>query len=98
MSNDLSELRDKLLAKRALQARALEEAKNSVEEFKKIQSSLTEEQISALEKYGIDVRFLQNVQSDRLLTDTDYLASVKEQVITVVSTLQQEVERVLCTN
>lgn len=98
MSNDLSELRDKLLAKRALQARALEEAKNSVEEFKKIQSSLTEEQIYALEKYGIDVRFLQNVQSDRLLTDTNYLASVKEQVITVVSTLQQEVERVLCTN
>lgn len=98
MSNDLSELRDKLLAKRALQARALEEAKNSVEEFKKIQSSLTEEQISALEKYGIDVRFLQNVQSDRLLTDTNYLASVREQVITVVSTLQQEVERVLCTN
>lgn len=98
MSNDLSELRDKLLAKRALQARALEEAKNSVEEFKKIQSSLTEEQISALEKYGIDVRFLQNVQSDRLLTDTNYLASVKEQVIAVVSTLQQEVERVLCTN
>lgn len=98
MSNDLSELRDKLLAERALQARALEEAKNSVEEFKKIQSSLTEEQISALEKYGIDVRFLQNVQSDRLLTDTNYLASVKEQVITVVSTLQQEVERVLCTN
>lgn len=98
MSNDLSELRDKLLAKRALQARALEEAKNSVEEFKKIQSSLTEEQISALGKYGIDVRFLQNVQSDRLLTDTNYLASVKEQVITVVSTLQQEVERVLCTN
>lgn len=98
MSNDLSELRDKLLAKRALQARALEEAKNSVEEFKKIQSSLTEEQISALEKYGIDVRFLQNVRSDRLLTDTNYLASVKEQVITVVSTLQQEVERVLCTN
>lgn len=98
MSNDLSELRDKLLTKRALQARALEEAKNSVEEFKKIQSSLTEEQISALEKYGIDVRFLQNVQSDRLLTDTNYLASVKEQVITVVSTLQQEVERVLCTN
>lgn len=98
MSNDLSELRDKLLAKRAVQARALEEAKNSVEEFKKIQSSLTEEQISALEKYGIDVRFLQNVQSDRLLTDTNYLASVKEQVITVVSTLQQEVERVLCTN
>ena len=98
MSNDLSELRDKLLAKRALQARALEEAKNSVEEFKKIQSSLTEEQISALEKYGIDVRFLQNVQSDRLLTDTNYLASVKEQVITVVSTLQQGVERVLCTN
>lgn len=98
MSNGLSELRDKLLAKRALQARALEEAKNSVEEFKKIQSSLTEEQISALEKYGIDVRFLQNVQSDRLLTDTNYLASVKEQVITVVSTLQQEVERVLCTN
>lgn len=98
MSNDLSELRDKLLAKRALQARALEEAKNSVEEFKKIQSSLTEEQISALEKYGIDVRFLQNVQSDRLLTDTNYLASVKEQVITVVSTLQQEVGRVLCTN
>lgn len=98
MSNDLSELRDKLLAKRALQARALEEAKNSVEEFKKIQSSLTEEQISALEKYGIDVRFLQNVQSDRLLTDTNYLASVKEQVITVVSTLQQEVEHVLCTN
>lgn len=98
MSNDLSELRDKLLAKRALQARALEEAKNSVEEFKKIQSSMTEEQISALEKYGIDVRFLQNVQSDRLLTDTNYLASVKEQVITVVSTLQQEVERVLCTN
>lgn len=98
MSNDLSELRDKLLAKRALQARALEEAKNSVEEFKKIQSSLTEEQISALEKYGIDVRFLQNVQSDRLLTDTNYLASVKEQVITVVSILQQEVERVLCTN
>lgn len=98
MSNDLSELRDKLLAKRALQARALEEAKNSVEEFKKIQSSLTEERISALEKYGIDVRFLQNVQSDRLLTDTNYLASVKEQVITVVSTLQQEVERVLCTN
>lgn len=98
MSNDLSELRDKLLAKRALQARTLEEAKNSVEEFKKIQSSLTEEQISALEKYGIDVRFLQNVQSDRLLTDTNYLASVKEQVITVVSTLQQEVERVLCTN
>lgn len=98
MSNDLSELRDKLLAKRALQARALEEAKNSVEEFKKIQSSLTEEQISALEKYGIDVRFLQNVQSDRLLTDTNYLASIKEQVITVVSTLQQEVERVLCTN
>lgn len=98
MSNDLSELRDKLLAKRALQARALEEAKNSVEEFKKIQSSLTEEQISALEKYGIDVRFLQNVQSDRLLTDTNYLASVKEQMITVVSTLQQEVERVLCTN
>lgn len=98
MSNDLSELRDKLLAKRALQARALEEAKNSVEEFKKIQSSLTEEQISALEKHGIDVRFLQNVQSDRLLTDTNYLASVKEQVITVVSTLQQEVERVLCTN
>lgn len=38
MSNDLSELRDKLLAKRALQARALEEAKSSVEEFKKIQS------------------------------------------------------------
>lgn len=98
MSNDLSELRDKLLAKRALQARALEEAKSSVEEFKKIQSSLTEEQISALEKYGIDVRFLQNVQSDRLLIDTNYLASVKEQVITVVSTLQQEVERVLCTN
>ena len=98
MSNDLSELRDKLLAKRALQARALEEAKNSVEEFKMIQSSLTEEQISALEKYGIDVRFLQNVQSDRLLTDTNYLASVKEQVIAVVSTLQQEVERVLCTN
>ncbi|MFR4027333.1 MAG: hypothetical protein ACLUOO_13285 [Coprococcus sp.] len=98
MSNDLSELRDKLLAKRALQARALEEAKSSVEEFKKIQSSLTEEQISALEKYGIDVRFLQNVQSDRLLTDTNYLASVKEQVIAVVSTLQQEVERVLCTN
>lgn len=98
MSNDLSELRDKLLAKRALQARALEEAESSVEEFKKIQSSLTEEQISALEKYGIDVRFLQNVQSDRLLTDTNYLASVKEQVITVVSTLQQEVERVLCTN
>ncbi len=98
MSNDLSELRDKLLAKRALQARALEEAKSSVEEFKKIQSSLTEEQISALEKYGIDVRFLQNVQSDRLLTDTNYLVSVKEQVITVVSTLQQEVERVLCTN
>lgn len=98
MSNDLSELRDKLLAKRAVQARALEEAKNSVEEFKKIQSSLTEEQISALEKYGIDVRFLQNVQSDRLLTDTNYLASVKEQVITVVSTLQQEVEHVLCTN
>ena len=98
MSNDLSELRDKLLAKRALQARALEEAKSSVEEFKKIQSSLTEEQISALEKYGIDVRFLQNVQSDRLLTDTNYIASVKEQVIAVVSTLQQEVERVLCTN
>lgn len=98
MSNDLSELRDKLLAKRALQARALEEAKSSVEEFKKIQSSLTEEQISALEKYGIDVRFLQNVQSDRLLTDTNYLALVKEQVIAVVSTLQQEVERVLCTN
>lgn len=98
MSNDLSELRDKLLAKRALQARALEEAKSSVEEFKKIQSSLTDEQISALEKYGIDVRFLQNVQSDRLLTDTNYLASVKEQVIAVVSTLQQEVERVLCTN
>lgn len=98
MSNDLSELRDKLLAKRALQARALEEAKSSVEEFRKIQSSLTEEQISALEKYGIDVRFLQNVQSDRLLTDTNYLASVKEQVIAVVSTLQQEVERVLCTN
>lgn len=98
MNNDLSELRDKLLAKRALQARALEEAKSSVEEFKKIQSSLTEEQISALEKYGIDVRFLQNVQSDRLLTDTNYLASVKEQVIAVVSTLQQEVERVLCTN
>lgn len=98
MSNDLSELRDKLLAKRALQARALEEAKSSVEEFKKIQSSLTEEQISALEKYGIDVRFLQNVQSDRLLTDTNYLVSVKEQVIVVVSTLQQEVERVLCTN
>ena len=98
MSNDLSELRDKLLAKRALQARALEEAKSSVEEFKKIQSSLTEEQISALEKYGIDVRFLQNIQSDRLLTDTNYLASVKEQVIAVVSTLQQEVERVLCTN
>ena len=98
MSNDLSELRDKLLAKRALQARALEEAKSSVGEFKKIQSSLTEEQISALEKYGIDVRFLQNVQSDRLLTDTNYLASVKEQVIAVVSTLQQEVERVLCTN
>ncbi|MFR3441726.1 MAG: hypothetical protein ACLTSP_03270 [Coprococcus sp.] len=98
MSNDLSELRDKLLAKRALQARALEEAKSSVEEFKKIQSSLTEEQISALEKYGIDVRFLQNVQSDRLLTDTNYLVSVKEQVIAVVSTLQQEVERVLCTN
>jgi len=98
LSNDLSELRDKLLAKRALQARALEEAKSSVEEFKKIQSSLTEEQISALEKYGIDVRFLQNVQSDRLLTDTNYLVSVKEQVITVVSTLQQEVERVLCTN
>lgn len=98
MSNDLSELRDKLLAKRALQARVLEEAKSSVEEFKKIQSSLTEEQISALEKYGIDVRFLQNVQSDRLLTDTNYLASVKEQVIAVVSTLQQEVERVLCTN
>lgn len=98
MSNDLSELRDKLLAKRALQARALEEAKSSVEEFKKIQSSLTEEQISALEKYGIDVRFLQNVQSDRLLTDTNYLASVKEQVIAVVSTLQQEVERVLCIN
>lgn len=98
MSNDLSELRDKLLAKRALQARALEEAKSSVEEFKKIQSSLSEEQISALEKYGIDVRFLQNVQSDRLLTDTNYLASVKEQVIAVVSTLQQEVERVLCTN
>ena len=98
MSNDLSELRDKLLAKRALQARALEEAKSSVEEFKKIQSSLTEEQISALEKYGIDVRFLQNVQSDRLLTDTNYLASVKEQVIAVVSTLQQELERVLCTN
>jgi len=98
MSNDLSELRDKLLAKRALQARALEEAKSSVEEFKKIQSSLTEEQISALEKYGIDIRFLQNVQSDRLLTDTNYLASVKEQVIAVVSTLQQEVERVLCTN
>lgn len=67
MSNDLSELRDKLLAKRALQARALEEAKNSVEEFKKIQSSLTEEQISALEKYGIDVRFLQNVQSDHMI-------------------------------
>lgn len=98
MSNDLSELRDKLLAKRALQARALEEAKSSAEEFKKIQSSLTEEQISALEKYGIDIRFLQNVQSDRLLTDTNYLASVKEQVIAVVSTLQQEVERVLCTN
>lgn len=98
MSNNLSELRDKLLAKRALQARALEEAKSSVEEFKKIQSSLTEEQISALEKYGIDVRFLQNVQSDRLLTDTNYLVSVKEQVIAVVSTLQQEVERVLCTN
>lgn len=98
MSNDLSELRDKLLAKRALQARALEEAESSVEEFKKIQSSLTEEQISALEKYGIDVRFLQNVQSDRLLTDTNYLVSVKEQVIAVVSTLQQEVERVLCTN
>lgn len=98
MSNDLSELRDKLLTKRALQARALEEAKSSVEEFRKIQSSLTEEQISALEKYGIDVRFLQNVQSDRLLTDTNYLASVKEQVIAVVSTLQQEVERVLCTN
>ena len=98
MSNDLSELRDKLLAKRALQARALEEAKSSVEEFRKIQSSLTEEQISALEKCGIDVRFLQNVQSDRLLTDTNYLASVKEQVIAVVSTLQQEVERVLCTN
>lgn len=98
MSNDLSELRDKLLAKKALQARALEEAKSSVEEFRKIQSSLTEEQISALEKYGIDVRFLQNVQSDRLLTDTNYLASVKEQVIAVVSTLQQEVERVLCTN
>ena len=98
MSNDLSELRDKLLAKRALQARALEEAKNSVEEFKKIQSSLTEEQISALEKYGIDVRFLQNVQSDRLLTDTNYLASVKEQVITVVSTLQQGGGRDVGTN
>ena len=98
MNNDLSELRDKLLAKRALQARALEEAKSSVEEFKKIQSSLTEEQLSALEKYGIDARFLQNVQPERLLVDPNYLASIKESVVMVVDTLQQEVERVLCTD
>lgn len=97
MSN-LSELRDKLLAKRALQAKALEEATEAVEEFKNIQKSLTEEQIESLERYGIDIRFLRSIQSDRLLSDSDYLNDVKSQVEAVISTLQQEVERVLCTD
>lgn len=94
-TNELSRLRDELLAKRALQQQAKIASDKAIENLKPLIQSLNTDYSENLLKMGLDISFLNAIDYDRLGTDIDYLNFVKTKINELAQEMQRGIEVLL---
>lgn len=72
----LKELKEKLIAERALSQSDAKNTQVAIEKFKTNIGNLTPEHLEALKTIGVDTTLLQNVDYERLAKDQEYVDSI----------------------
>ena len=67
-----------IIAKKAMQEKALEETNQAVKNIRELLSSFTPEMKELLVKYNCDAEFFDSIDIDRLVEDSQYLTSIRE--------------------
>lgn len=75
--DNLAELRDRIIANRALQQQAQVNSKKAIGDLKSLIDSLEDEKIEKLLNLGFDVSYLKTIDFERLQEDKEYLESIK---------------------
>lgn len=75
----LKELKEKLIAERALSQSDAQNTQIAIEKVKTNIGNLTPEHLASLQEVGVDVTLLQNVDYDRLAKDQKYVDKIVEQ-------------------
>lgn|GEM_PF-1186905 len=93
-NTDLQQLRDRLLEKRALQQQAKDASDKAISNFASLVTDYVESFGSSENSVEI-VKYMQQIDFDRLHTDEAYVAAVKEQFKAFELRLQKELEGLL---
>lgn len=93
--NELSQLRDQILEKRALQQQAKADAEKAVKNLQPMIEKLTSLYGDKLIAMGVDISKITSLDYEKLQTDSNYLNEVKTTVSNISSDLQNEIEGLL---
>ena len=92
---ELSALRDQMLERRALQQQCKAASDKAKETLREEINNLKENYEEELLHVGVDISVLSNLDYERLSTDADYLADMKERISELSSLFQHKLEAIL---
>lgn len=92
---ELSQLRDQLLEKRALQQQAKADSEKAINSLQPMIDKLLSSYGDKLTTMGVDMSVFQNLDYNRLQNDSTYLGSVKEHISNITTDLQKKIEELL---
>lgn len=94
-SEELRNLRDQLLEKRALQQKAKIASESAASNLQNIVHDFNESKVNTLIELGIDTSCLGSIDYERLQTDEQYLNQIKNNVATMMEKVQGKLEEIL---
>lgn len=86
------EIKEKLIAAKAIHDREVEEAKQSILVIKSNIDSITDDEFEYLEKSGYDMSLLKNIDYGALYQDESYRQSIFDSVNTICNDLVKRLE------
>lgn len=94
-SDELRKLRDQLLEKRALQQKAKVASESATVALQNTVKEFNEKGVDTLIELGIDSSCLKNIDYERLQVDAQYLGKLKDDVATMMESVQFKLEEIL---
>lgn len=95
---DITVLRDELLKRKTIQEQAVLNSEKALAKIEEIQSKFSDEDYSELQRKGLNIDFLRDLDKERLIKDADYLALTKATIAELTNTISQQLEEILCSD